>query len=281
MGAASSYDALAPVAGNASLRVLVVNGDALADELEAALATTPDRQQLVLASAAGPAAARPLLAAGEVDVVVLPIAPGEGLAPLVMMRAEAPAVPVVVLCAAGDEPLAAKAVQLGAADYLVRERLYGTVVARSLRHAIEVERVRSVLARHQAEWPPFFGGGTGASPASRPAALRAAFPDTFAELAGRYGEVLDAAVEHVLQRRPAPLEERLQELAAALAELRAGPRDVVDLHATAMKQREAEHGAQRMKVYLAEGRLRLLELMGHLVTYYRDRWLAGIRPGPP
>ena len=46
-----------------------------------------------------------------------------------------------------------------------------------------------------------------------------------------------------------------------------------------MKQREAEHGPQRMKLYLAEGRVRLLELMGHLVTLYRDRWLEGPRPG--
>jgi hypothetical protein len=78
-------------------------------------------------------------------------------------------------------------------------------------------------------------------------------------------------VEQILQRRPVPLEPRLQRLASAAAELRAGPRDIVELHSTAMKQREAEHGPQRMKLYLAEGRVRLLELMGHLVTFYRDR----------
>ena len=53
----------------------------------------------------------------------------------------------------------------------------------------------------------------------------------------------------------------------------------IELHSTAMKQREAEHGPERMKLYLAEGRVRLLELMGHLVTFYRDRWLGGPRPG--
>jgi hypothetical protein len=34
-----------------------------------------------------------------------------------------------------------------------------------------------------------------------------------------------------------------------------------------------------MQIYLAEGRLRLLELMGHLVTFYRDRWLGSLRSG--
>jgi hypothetical protein len=130
-----------------------------------------------------------------------------------------------------------------------------------------------VLAGYQAEWPPPRGGA-----GTRPAPLRAAFPDRFAELARDYGEILDRAVEQILQRRPAPLETRLQRLAGAAAELRAGPRDIVELHAAAMKQREAEHGPQRMKLYLAEGRVRLLELMGHLVTFYRDRWPGGPRP---
>jgi DNA-binding NarL/FixJ family response regulator len=277
MGAATSRDEVPAAASGAPLRVIVVEAAGrLAGELEAALAESPERRRLVLSTAPEPAALA-LLAAGEADVALLPIAAGgEGLAPLVKTRAMAPAVPVVVICGATDEALAVKAMQLGAADYLVRERLYGTVVVRSLRHAIEAERVRTVLARHQAEWPPALGGGS----ASRPAPLRVALPDVFAELVGRYGEILDLTVEHVLQRRPLALEDRLQELAATAAELRAGPRDVIDLHAAVMKQREGEQGAQRMKIYLAEGRLRVLELMGHLVTYYRDRWLAAQGPGP-
>jgi hypothetical protein len=178
-----------------------------------------------------------------------------------------------VLCASGDEPLAVKAVQLGATDYLVMEGLYGTLAVRSLRHAVEVARLRAVLATYYGEWP-LSAGGAG----SRPAPLRAAFPERFAELTREYGEILDRAVEQILQRRPAALEQRLQRLANAAAELRAGPRDVVELHAAAMKQREAEHGPERMKLYLAEGRLRLLEVMGYLVTFYRDHWLEGPRP---
>jgi hypothetical protein len=92
-----------------------------------------------------------------------------------------------------------------------------------------------------------------------------------------YGEILDRAVEQVLHRRPASVDEALQRLAEEITDLRAGPRDVVDLHAAALKQREADHGAQRMQVYLAEGRMRLLELMGKLVTIYRDHWLHALQ----
>jgi DNA-binding NarL/FixJ family response regulator len=266
-----------PSDAGGALRVLVVDDHgSVISQLTAALASSSEGERFALARAAGLEETLARLAGGGIDAVLLPISPqDQGLGPLVTIRAEAPALPIVVLCAAGDEPLAVKAVQLGAADYLVDERLYGTLAARSLRHAVEAARMRAVLASHHAEWPASLGGGAG----SRPAPLRSAFPERFAELAQAYGEILDRAVEQILQRRPAALDERLQKLAAAAAELRAGPRDIVELHATALKRREAEQGPQRMKLYLAEGRLRLLELMGHLVTFYRDRWLRGPRPG--
>lgn len=259
--------AVASLSPDDCLRVLVVDADGrTTSQLAAALEGLPERKRFALASAASLRETLEGLAAKDLDIVLLPISTDQGLGPLVTIRAEAPALPIVVLCAAGDEPLAVKAVQLGATDYLVAEQLYGTLAARSLRHAVEVARVRTALASHQAEWPPASGGA-----GSRPALLRAAFPDRFAELAREYGEVLDHAVEQILQRRPVPLEKRLQRLAVVAGELRAGPRDIVELHAAAMKQREARHGPQRMKLYLAEGRVRLLELMGHLVAFYRDR----------
>ncbi len=269
--------AVAPLDPGGDLRVLVVDVDGrVTSQLATTLEDTSERERFALTSASGLDETLEKLAAGDTDVVLLPISPlDQGLGPLVTIRAEAPTLPIVVLCAAGDEPLAVKAVQLGATDYLVTERLYGTLAARSLRHAVEVARVRAMLTRHQAEWPASLGEGAG----SRPAPLRAAFPERFADLVRDYGEILDRAVEQILERRPVPLEQQMQRLAGTAAELRAGPRDVVELHATAMKQREAEHGPQRMKLYVAEGRVRLLELMGHLVTFYRDRWLGGPRPG--
>jgi DNA-binding NarL/FixJ family response regulator len=256
--------------------VLVVDAEGRVTSQLATALEGSELERFELARVSGLTKTLERLATRDIDVVLLPISPlDQGLGPLVTIRAEAPSLPVIVLCAAEDEPLAAKAVQLGASDYLVTERLYGTLAARSLRHAVEVARVRAVLAKHQAEWPASLGGGA----SSRPALLRAAFPERFAELVRDYGEILDRAVEQILQRRPVPLEHRLQNLAGAAAELRAGPRDIVELHATVMKQREAEQGPQRMKLYLVEGRVKLLELMGHLVMVYRDRWLGGPRPG--
>jgi hypothetical protein len=63
-------------------------------------------------------------------------------------------------------------------------------------------------------------------------------------------------------------------LARRAGRLGASPRDVIEIHTAVLKEKEAEEGPQRARLFQAEGRLRLLELMGHLVTYYRD--LVGI-----
>lgn len=261
--------------GQLPLRVLVLDpeGDHLA-RVRAALADSPESDRFVLSHAVTVADA--LARTVDADVVLVPVVGESGLVPLVKLRAEAAAVPVVALAAVERESLAVKAVQLGAADYLLVDRLYGTVLTRALRHAVESERVTAALAHRHAEWPPSLGGGVG-GPA---APLRAAFPERFAALVKEYGEILDLAVAQALERRAAaPLEPRLQRLALSAAELRAGPRDIVDLHAAAMKQREPTQGPKRAQLYLAEGRLRLLELMGRLVTIYRDHWLAASRAG--
>lgn len=212
---------------------------------------------------------------GEVDVVLLGLPGGDqGVLPLVELRARAPEVPVVVLAAADDEPLAVKAVQLGATDYLLTERLYGTLLRRCVRHAVEAERVRSRLREHQAQWPASLRPAGDAL--GRVASLRTALPRTFDELVEDYGRLLDHAVDRVLYRVEHTLDLDMRQLARRAGELRAGPRDAIEIHTAAIKAKEQEAGPQRMRLYAAEGQVQLLELMGHLVTFYRVSSLPGI-----
>lgn len=67
------------------------------------------------------------IAGGGVDAVLLEVAPekfgpGDGLDTFRKLRAEAPAIPVVVLCGAGNQEIALKAVQSGAANYVIKEQ---------------------------------------------------------------------------------------------------------------------------------------------------------------
>jgi len=79
------------------------------------------------------------LAAGEIDVVVtdLSLPDSHGLATLDALYARAPDLPVVVMTGFDDEPTALRGLQGGAQDYLVKGKVTGELVARSILYAIE------------------------------------------------------------------------------------------------------------------------------------------------
>ena len=52
-----------------------------------------------------------------------------------------------------------------------------------------------------------------------------------------------------------------------------GPREVIDIYTSALKQRTDPAIDGKSRAYLAEGRFLVLELMGYLVSSYRN--LAG------
>jgi diguanylate cyclase (GGDEF)-like protein len=87
------------------------------------------------------------LAAGNIDLVLLDLTlpDGQGLDPLVDLRARFPDVPVVVFTTAGDDLMPAQALQAGAQDYLAKGRITSELMARVIRHALEVNRLQTAL----------------------------------------------------------------------------------------------------------------------------------------
>jgi len=63
----------------------------------------------------------------------------QGLATLAAVAAAAGGTPILVLTGLDDELLALKAVKAGACDYLVKGQVFGTMLGRAVRHAIERE----------------------------------------------------------------------------------------------------------------------------------------------
>lgn len=99
-------------------------------------------------------------------------------------------------------------------------------------------------------------------------------PATFDDLVAGYSSLLELAVEQrgVHDRRSMP--DRLRVFSERLGLLWGGPRDLIEIHTTALRQLCRAQTPQRIAVYIEEGRLVLLELMGHLVNFYRIRLAA-------
>ena len=75
---------------------------------------------------------------------------------LMQLRAAAPDVPIVILSGLQDELLAVKAVQEGAQDYLVKGRVDGEAIGRSIRYAVERKALEMQTA-HKALHDPLTG----------------------------------------------------------------------------------------------------------------------------
>lgn len=101
-------------------------------------------------------------------------------------------------------------------------------------------------------------------------------PMLFQEYVEDYRQLLQKSIEQELYRHAqADISEQLRQLAERLGFLRAGPRDAVDLHTEAIKAATAGSKDWPDRAYIEIGRMLLLELLGYLVAYYRNRNYPG------
>ncbi len=99
-------------------------------------------------------------------------------------------------------------------------------------------------------------------------------PEIFQQILTDYCGVLDLALEQKLFLVDHDLSSRLRKIAGRLGALRASPRDLVDLHTSAVQAKKNQTNQQKYAGYVEEGRLLLLELMGFLTAYYRYQSLG-------
>ncbi len=84
---------------------------------------------------------------GDIDLVLLDLflPDSDGLHTLQDLQAKAPDVPIIVITNLDDQSAALEAVNHGAQDYLVKGELNGSFFLRTIRHAIERQRIRIQL----------------------------------------------------------------------------------------------------------------------------------------
>lgn len=91
--------------------------------------------------------ALPRLRGADVVLLDLGLPDSRGIEGVTRIVTEAPEVPVVVLTGRDDRELGLRAVREGAQDFLVKGRVDGHLLDRSLRYAIERKRAEAALAR--------------------------------------------------------------------------------------------------------------------------------------
>lgn len=219
---------------------------------------------------------------GGIDVVLLDLTlpDSTGLVTLEHLRASAEHLPVVILTGMNEEAIGLAAVKAGAQDFLDKNQLSAPLLTRAVRYAVERQRVldsMEELAREEERLREFYAlqrmGGEGPLDVTarsfevRP--LREAAPEQFEELKKQYGSILIDALDTRVYKVEHRVGDRLRRLAEDAGRLRAGPRDIVQIHLDVLNARVQQESSGRAQAYLEEGRLLVLEFMGYLAGFYR------------
>lgn len=219
----------------------------------------------------------------QFDVILLDLTlpDSEVLNTFTTIQAKAPVMPIVVLTGMEDEVLATKAMRSGAQDYLLKGQINSEILIRAVRYAIErkylVRQLEEARQQEQQERelrsltqfaaPP---KTTVTAEAFGKVPLHQSLPDTFTELVQLYKDFIDLALDQRTFKVDHNLSERLRAIAEQLGFLKAGPRDVVEIYNTALREKVRDQAPVRVQAYMDEARLMVLELMGHLVSFYRN-----------
>lgn len=109
------------------------------------------------------------------------------------------------------------------------------------------------------------------------APLRESEPTLFDDFVARYERLMDAALEQKAYKVEENISEEVTSMAKRLGALRAGPRDVIDVHIAALKNKTRHASPLKAEAYAEESRLIALEMMGEIASYYRKRCIYIIR----
>lgn len=207
--------------------------------------------------------------------VVLPDIPGIEFCKALKLDQRSKTVPVVLI--SGQRVTAEDrlhGIENGAFDYLTRPFKANELVS-ALHKALSAGRDRedeSAANRELASYQTL-----SIRPAQETAALynaaplKKAYPESFQYLQAEYNQLLDESIEVRFFLVEHNLSERLGNLAERLGFLKAGAKDILDLHRGCILNRIDKATLKEQKVILEESRLMLIELMGYMINHYRKK----------
>jgi PAS domain S-box-containing protein len=97
-----------------------------------------------------------------------------------------------------------------------------------------------------------------------------AFPAIFAEMVDNYHSILDFRAEERVFNVQNKSTEKIKELSNNLGFLKVSPKDVIDIHKKVLLTISNNNNSKKAVIYREEARIILIELMGYLISYYRN-----------
>lgn len=278
-------------------KVLLLDGAADTEWIETMLADSVGAAPSAIVHCETTAALLGSLHTAPFDLVLVGMHkdPAHGLEAIRAIRDADPAIPILAVTGHCDREAGLLAIRAGAQDYVARSESTSRRLAQTIDYAIERNRLRhriEVAKETEAREQEFNSLKNLCGPAPLPISgrsfgsipLRDRSPQAFLDLARQYEKlILVASTSTSLQHRE-QIADDLNVIADRLGVLNAGPRDVIDLHKMAISKRLEGLSVGRARSAIEDGRMMLLQLMGYLVSFYRNlSWGTASRraPGSP
>lgn len=228
------------------------------------------------------AAGKKMLDRQEFDVVLLDLIlpDSRGMTTLKAIEEVAHRVPIIVETALEDEVVAVKALESGACGYVPKVLLDDNLILYAIRTAIErkrqlgdkvspqenneidvLERLNTEIHHQDCSLP-------------KVESLFQRMPDIFEEFKERYDKLFSQIVEQKLYKVKYDIDRELNVLVEQLGYLQATPKDAIELHMAILKQKQAHLGQTKARIFIAEGRYLLLEVIGKLAAYYQRYYIG-------
>ena len=274
---------------NRTFQVLLIEDDPddvvlLTDSLNEAL---PNRVELFHAKTLNEGLDYSTKSVFDIVLLDLNLPDSNGLNTLSNLLVTALQAPIVILTGMDDEELSMRALQAGAQDYLVKGKADSDLLARAIRYAIERYRLQHELevSRQREQEAHEFASLEKISQDTQTNVTEQVFgvlrvsqsaPKFFTKLVKQFEKALELSIEKRILKGEYDIEGEIHRISEQLGQVKAGPRDVIDIYLAALNNLSDESKPQKARVLNEEGRFLVLALMGNLASFYRKYFISSV-----
>lgn len=207
--------------------------------------------------------------------VVLPDIPGTEFCKAIKQDNRYSAIPVVLISGSrisSDE--SQLGISYGAASYITRPFKNDLLIA-GIRNALSQTREHEDKTASDREMQTFKNlsqrDSRETSVLFNAVPLKMQYPESYRNILNEYDKILSDAIEERCFKVEQHLHEKLNHLSDNLGFLKAGAKDIMDVHRECIIARINMANPKEQKILLEESRLLLIELMGNMINYYRRK----------
>lgn len=181
--------------------------------------------------------------------------------------------PIIVMTAHAQEEAATESIHEGAQDFLPKETMSSDNLQRAIRYSMQRHQLFLELIwsreKEKREKELRLLQNVVTESGAAPSEIKN-MPESFDRFTRTYEKLLLKSLDEASYRSSQQVPDLARTMAHDLGDLRAGPKDVIDIHTAGLKRAVHNTSKQKELAITEEARILLVQLMGFLVLHYRN-----------